>query len=146
MAFVVEVVDLHKSCGPVRAVNGISFQVEEGEIFGMVGPNGAGKTTTIECVEGLRRPDRGFNPHRQGQELRQRIGIQLQESSLPHRLKVWEAMDLFFSFYRRRVEWPQLLEQMGLADRRNAYFEALSGGQKRRLFINIPMGLGGRHG
>ncbi len=145
MAFVIEVTDLHKYYGPVRAVNGISFQVEEGEIFGMVGPNGAGKTSTIECVEGLRRPDRGtirvlgLDPQRQGYELRQRIGIQLQEASLPDRLKVWEAMDLFSSFYRRRVNWFPLLEQLGLADRRDAYFETLSGGQKRRLFIALAL-------
>lgn len=145
MAFAIEVVDLHKSYGPIRAVDGISFQVEEGEIFGMVGPNGAGKTTTIECVEGLRRPDRGLirvlglDPHRQGYEVRQRIGIQLQEASLPHRLKVWEVMDLFSSFYRRKVRWLPLLEQMGLADRLNSYFESLSGGQKRRLFIALAL-------
>lgn len=145
MNLVIEVVDLHKSYGPIRAVDGISFQVEEGEIFGMVGPNGAGKTTTIECVEGLRRPDRGIirvlglDPHRQRYEVRQRIGIQLQEASLPRRLKVWEIMDLFSSFYRRHVEWLPLLEQMGLNDKLNAYFESLSGGQKRRLFIALAL-------
>jgi ABC-type multidrug transport system, ATPase component len=110
MGTAIEVINLHKSYGPVRAVDGISFSVEEGEIFGMVGPNGAGKTTTIECVEGLRRPDRGtvqvlgLDPRRDGYELRRRIGVQLQEAALHSRLKVWEALDLFGSFYSRRVD------------------------------------------
>lgn len=141
----IEVYDLHKSYGPVRAVDGVSFTVEEGEIFGMVGPNGAGKTTTIECVEGLRRPDRGtirvlgLDPQRDGYELRRRIGIQLQEASLFPRLKVWEALDLFGSFYPRRVDGKRLLEQLGLADKHNAPVDKLSGGQKRRLFIALAL-------
>mgnify|MGYP001030546312 FL=1 len=145
MGIAIEVNDLHKSYGPVRAVDGISFTVEEGEIFGMVGPNGAGKTTTIECVEGLRRPDRGtvrvlgLDPRRDGYELRRRIGVQLQEASLPPRLTVWEALDLFGSFYSRRVDGKALLEQLGLADKRNAAFEKLSGGQKQRLFIALAL-------
>jgi len=145
MGIAIEVKDLHKFYGPVRAVDGISFTVEEGEIFGMVGPNGAGKTTTIECIEGLRRPDRGtirvlgLDPQREGYELRRRIGIQLQEAALPPRLKVWEAIDLFSSFYPRRVDGGALLEQLGLADKRKASFEELSGGQKQRLFIALAL-------
>ena len=96
---------LHKSYGDVRAVDGISFAVRRGEIFGMVGPNGAGKTTTIECLEGLRKPSSGrvsvlgLDPDRQGYELRERIGVQLQQSALPDRLKVREILDLFAAFY-----------------------------------------------
>ena len=145
MGIAIEVASLHKFYGPVRAVDGVSFAVEEGEIFGMVGPNGAGKTTTIECVEGLRRPDRGtvrvlgLDPRRDGYELRRRIGVQLQEASLPPRLKVWEALDLFGSFYPRRVDGRALLEQLGLADKRDAAFEKLSGGQKQRLFVALAL-------
>ena len=134
--------------GPGRgvvAVDGISFEVHEGEIFGMVGPNGAGKTTTIECIEGLRRPNEGrlqvlgLDPQRDGHELRQRIGVQLQEAELASRIKVWEAMDLFASFYPRSIDWQELLEQMGLADKRKAAFAKLSGGQKQRLFIALAL-------
>jgi ABC-2 type transport system ATP-binding protein len=136
------------AAGPGRgvvAVDGISFQVQRGEIFGMVGPNGAGKTTTMECVEGLRRPDAGrvqvlgLDPQKDGYELRQRVGVQLQEASLPDRLKVWEALDLFASFYDRAVDWRPLLEQFGLADKLRSNFANLSGGQKQRLFIALAL-------
>ncbi|HDN79565.1 MAG: ABC transporter ATP-binding protein [Chloroflexi bacterium] len=148
MATVVQVQNLRKVYGSVVAVDGISFEVQEGEIFGMVGPNGAGKTTTIECIEGLRIPDSGsisvlgLDPQRDGYELRERIGVQLQESALPHRLKVGEAIDLFASFYRRslpRKERDELLEFLGLADRRKVPFAKLSGGQKQRLFIALAL-------
>jgi ABC-2 type transport system ATP-binding protein len=145
MAQAIEVSDLRKFYGSVRAVDGITFHVLEGEIFGMVGPNGAGKTTAIECIEGLRRPDGGgatvlgMDPQRDGYELRERIGVQLQEASLPNRIKVWEALDLFAAFYRRSVDWPPLLEQLGLAEKRNGSFAKLSGGQKQRLFIALAL-------
>ncbi|MBC7227137.1 MAG: ABC transporter ATP-binding protein [Thermoflexales bacterium] len=145
MGIAIEVRELYKSYGSVRAVDGVSFTVEEGEIFGMVGPNGAGKTTTIECVEGLRRPDRGtirvlgLDPQRDGYELRCCIGVQLQEAALHPRLKVREALDLFGSFYPRRVDANHLLEQLGLAEKRGAPFEKLSGGQKQRLFIALAL-------
>ena len=145
MAQAIEVSDLRKFYGSVRAVDGITFEVQEGEIFGMVGPNGAGKTTAIECIEGLRRPDGGgatvlgMDPQRDGYELRERIGVQLQEASLPNRIKVWEALDLFAAFYRRSVDWPPLLEQLGLAEKRNGSFAKLSGGQKQRLFIALAL-------
>jgi ABC-2 type transport system ATP-binding protein len=145
MARAIEVSDLRKFYGSVHAIDGITFEVQEGEIFGMVGPNGAGKTTAIECIEGLRRPDGGgatvlgMDPQRDGYELRERIGVQLQEASLPNRIKVWEALDLFAAFYRRSVDWPPLLEQLGLAEKRNGSFAKLSGGQKQRLFIALAL-------
>ncbi|MCX8066967.1 MAG: ABC transporter ATP-binding protein [Anaerolineae bacterium] len=145
MSIAIEVRNLYKSYGSVRAVDGVSFTVEEGEIFGMVGPNGAGKTTTIECVEGLRRPDRGtirvlgLDPQREGYQLRRRIGVQLQEAALHPQIKVWEAVDLFGSLYPRRVDGNALLERLGLADKRNAPFDKLSGGQKQRLFIALAL-------
>jgi ABC-2 type transport system ATP-binding protein len=123
----------------------VSFEVKPGEIFGMVGPNGAGKTTTIECLEGLRRPDGGratvldLDPQRDGYRLRERIGVQLQQSALPDRLKVGEAMDLFASFYLHPVDWPPLLGQLGLSEKIRAAFGQLSGGQKQRLFIALAL-------
>jgi ABC-2 type transport system ATP-binding protein len=145
MTTAIEVRELVKTYGELRAVDGISFQVEEHEIFGMVGPNGAGKTTTIECIEGLRRPDGGhvqvlgLDPQQDGPALRERIGVQLQESALPERIKVWEAMDLFAAFYKRSQDWRPLLEQLGLAEKRDAVFDKLSGGQKQRLFIALGL-------
>ncbi len=123
----------------------ISFQVQAGEIFGIVGPNGAGKTTTVECLTGLRRPDSGqlsvlgMDPQRQAQGLRQVIGVQLQQAALPEDLKVWEALDLFASFYTHPLDWRTLLEPWGLAEKRNARFASLSGGQKQRLFIALAL-------
>lgn len=145
MAPAITVENLRKVYGDLVAVDSVAFQVHEGEIFGMVGPNGAGKTTTIECTEGLRRPDGGgarvlgMNPQRDGYELRERIGVQLQEATLPDRIKVWEALDLFAAFYRRSVDWRPLLEQLGLAEKRNSSFGKLSGGQKQRLFIALAL-------
>jgi len=142
---IVQVEHLRKVYGSTVAVDDISFEVYQGEIFGMVGPNGAGKTTTIECIEGLRRPDGGhirvlgLDPHYDGYALRLRIGIQLQESALPDRIKVWEALDLFASFYPHSVDWKPLLEQLGLADKRNTPFAKLSRGQKQRLFIALAL-------
>lgn len=142
---IIQVDHLRKVYGSTVAVDDVSFEVYEGEIFGMVGPNGAGKTTTIECVEGLRQPESGhirvlgLDPQRDGYALRPRIGIQLQESALQDRLKVWEALDLFVSFYPRTVDRQRLLEQLGLADRRNTPFAKLSGGQKQRLFIALAL-------
>jgi ABC-2 type transport system ATP-binding protein len=142
---IVQVEHLRKTYGSTVAVDDISFQVYEGEIFGMVGPNGAGKTTTIECIEGLRQPDSGhirvlgLDPHHDGYALRSRIGIQLQESVLQDRIKVWEALDLFAAFYPRSINWQTLLEQLGLAEKRNTPFVKLSGGQKQRLFIALAL-------
>ena len=141
----IEVEELVKTYGELHAVDGISFHVDEGEIFGMVGPNGAGKTTTIECVEGLRRPDSGrvqalgLDPWHDGRALRERIGVQLQEAALPERIKVWEALDLFSAFYRRTQDWRPLLGQLGLEEKRKTPFDQLSGGQKQRLFIALAL-------
>ena len=142
---IVQVEHLRKVYGPVIAVDDVSFEVHKGEIFGMVGPNGAGKTTTIECIEGLRRPDKGhiavlgLDPQRDEYALSERIGVQLQESALHDRIKVWEALDLFAAFYSRSVDWQPLLQQLGLAEKRRAPFAKLSGGQKQRLFIALAL-------
>jgi ABC-2 type transport system ATP-binding protein len=142
---IITVDNLRKAYGDVRAVDGVSFEVHPKEIFGMVGPNGAGKTTTIECLEGLRRSGSGkilvlgLDPQREGYELRQRIGVQLQEGSLPDRLRVGEAMEIFASFYRKPVEWRPLIELLGLAEKVKTPFGKLSGGQKQRLLIGLAL-------
>ena len=145
MDTIVHVEGLHKTYGSTVAVDDVSFDVREGEIFGMVGPNGAGKTTTIECLEGLRKPDRGMlrvlgvDPQRESQILRTRTGMQLQQSNLPERMKVWEALDLYASFYPKAANWNELLTQLGLEEKRNTPFSKLSGGQKQRLFIALAL-------
>jgi ABC-2 type transport system ATP-binding protein len=145
MGAIVQVEGLRKTYGDTVAVEEVSFEVQAGEIFGMVGPNGAGKTTTIECLEGLRRPDSGkvrilgMDPQSQGQVLRERTGMQLQQSNLPDRMKVWEALDLYAAFYPRAADWKTLLDQLGLEEKRNAHFSKLSGGQKQRLFIALAL-------
>ena len=145
METIVQVERLRKTYGDTVAVDEISFEVREGEIFGMVGPNGAGKTTTIECLEGLRRPDSGkvrvlgMDPQIEGQALRERTGMQLQQSNLPDRMKVWEALDLYAAFYPKSADWKTLLAELGLEEKRNAYFSRLSGGQKQRLFIALAL-------
>jgi len=142
---VIRVSRLKKIYGAVTAVDGVSFDVRANEIFGMVGPNGAGKTTTVECVEGLRRSDGGeirvlgLDPRNDGRALREMIGVQLQESALQSRIRVWEVLDLFASFYSRSMEWEGLLKTLGLGDKRKAPFAKLSGGQKQRLFIALAM-------
>lgn len=142
---VIHVEHLRKVYGAVTAVADVSFEVQAGEIFGLVGPNGAGKSTTIECIEGLRHPDAGqvsvlgLNPQADGYALKERIGMQLQESALPDRIRVWEALELYASFYRYSIDWQSLLERLGLADKRKASFTKLSGGQKQRLFIALAL-------
>ena len=145
----ISVKDLVKNYGPIRAVDGISFEVRSGEIFGLLGPNGAGKTTTIECLEGLRVPDGGairvlgLDPRRDRYELHQRIGVQLQSTALHDRIRVGEALRLFASLYRRRGpwgrRWERLLEPLGLADKWKQYYHSLSGGQKQRLHIALAL-------
>lgn len=145
MSNVIEVHNLQKSYGQMVAVDGVSFSVQQGEIFSIVGPNGAGKTTTIESIIGLREADSGqisvlgLDPRKNAQELGNRIGTQLQQAALPDRMKVWEALDLYASFYDNTIPWEPLLEQWGLADKRNAHFANLSGGQKQRLFICLAL-------
>ena len=146
MAPVIEVSGCRKTYGPLVAVDEVSFEVFDGEIFGLIGPNGAGKTTTMECVEGLRRFDRGrisvlgMDPVRDVYRLQERIGVQLQQAQLQKRIKVWEAVDLWASLYRKRaIDGDRMLDQLGLADRRDAWFMTLSGGQKQRLFIALAL-------
>lgn len=145
MKQVIEVSHLKKQYASFVAVKDISFSVNEGEIFGILGPNGAGKTTTVETIIGLREPSSGsirvlgLDPHKQGDQLKQRIGVQLQEAALPERVRVWEALDMFSSFYKRVVPWEILIKQWGLEEKRNTAFGDLSGGQKQRLFIALAL-------
>lgn len=142
---VIEVKQLYKAYHNHIAVHDVSFTVEQGEIFGLVGPNGAGKTTTVECVAGLRRADRGQisvlgrDPLQDRDELRQRIGVQLQASSLPDKMKVWEALDLFSSLYDDPADWRMLLDYLGLAEKRNSTVDHLSGGQRQRLSLALAL-------
>jgi len=145
MTSIIAVRNLRKTYGRTVAVDDISFEVADGEIFGLLGPNGAGKTTTVECLQGLRHPDSGnvrvlgLDPRLEAQTLRRRIGSQLQESALPDRIKVWEALDLFASVTSNALDWPILLEQWGLVEKRKASFSSLSGGQRQRLFIALAL-------
>ena len=143
---VISVAGLRKTYRQTVAVDDVSFDVQDGEIFGLIGPNGAGKTTTMECVEGIRRPDRGsitilgLDPFRDVYQLQDRIGVQLQQAHLQKRIKVWEAMHLWASLYKKPVsDGERLLEQLGLGDKRNAWFMTLSGGQQQRLFIALAL-------
>ena len=142
---VIDVEHVHKRYGEKVAVNDVSLTVEEGEIFGILGRNGAGKTTTVECIVGLRRPDRGrvrvlgMDPQRGGPGLRGQVGVQLQESELPDKLTVAEAIDLYGSFYRTPADGRALLDVLGLADKRNTRYKKLSGGQKQRLSIALAL-------
>ncbi|RSN29917.1 multidrug ABC transporter ATP-binding protein [Amycolatopsis sp. WAC 04169] len=142
---IIEVEDLVKRYGDHTAVDGVGFAVEQGEIFGILGPNGAGKTTTVECVEGLRVPDGGtirvcgIDPRNETGELRQLLGAQLQESELPDKLKVGEAMELYGSFYREPADWRELLGILDLTDKIGTQFRRLSGGQKQRLSIALAL-------
>src|SRR5437763_7343186 len=123
---VVQVSALRKAYGRTLAVDDVSFAVEQGEIFGLIGPNGAGKTTTMECIEGLRKPDRGtisvlgLDPFRHVYKLQDRIGVQLQQAQLQKRIKVWEALDLWASLYHKKaIDCERLLEQLGLTEKRD---------------------------
>jgi ABC-2 type transport system ATP-binding protein len=143
---VIRVSGVRKTYGSTVAVADVSFDVQHGEIFGLIGPNGAGKTTTMECIEGLRTPDRGgisvlgLDPFRQVYKLQDRIGVQLQQAQLQKRIKVWEAVDLWASLYRKKaVDGERLLAQLGLTDKRDAWFMNLSGGQRQRLFIALAL-------
>ncbi len=142
---VVKVDGLRKRYGSTVAVDDVSFQVQDGEIFGLIGPNGAGKTTTMECVEGVRTPDKGrisvlgLDPFRDVYALQQRVGVQLQEAQLQKRIKVREAVALWASLYKTTVDHDKLLGQLGLEHKRDAWFMTLSGGQKQRLFIALAL-------
>jgi ABC-2 type transport system ATP-binding protein len=143
---VISVAGVRKTYGRLVAVDDVSFDVHDGEIFGLIGPNGAGKTTTMECVEGIRKPDAGtiavlgLDPFRDVYRLQDRIGVQLQQAHLQKRIKVWEAVHLWATLYKRPVaDGERLLEQLGLAEKRNAWFMTLSGGQQQRLFIALAL-------
>jgi ABC-2 type transport system ATP-binding protein len=142
---VIVVEGLTKHYGGTAVVDRVFFEVGRGEIFGILGRNGAGKTTTVECMQGLRRSDGGrmrvlgLDPLTQAAELRKRIGSQLQESALPQRIKVWEALRWFASFVPGAHDPDHLIEQWGLQDKRNAHFSDLSGGQRQRLFIALAL-------
>ncbi|MFC9508746.1 ATP-binding cassette domain-containing protein [Streptomyces sp. NPDC057002] len=142
---VIEVTDLRKAYAGRPAVDGVSFAVEEGEIFGILGPNGAGKTTTVECVEGLRVPDSGrvrvtgLDPVADHERVAQVLGAQLQESRLQPKLTVREALELYAAFYPRPVDWRPLAERLGLEEKLSTRFAKLSGGQKQRLFIALAL-------
>ncbi|MEU1320848.1 ABC transporter ATP-binding protein [Streptomyces tibetensis] len=142
---VIEVTELRKSYAGRHAVDGVSFAVEEGEIFGILGPNGAGKTTTVECVEGLRVPDSGrvrvagLDPVTEHGATRRVLGAQLQESELQAKLTVREALELYSAFYPSPLDWRPLAERLGLTAKLDTRFAKLSGGQKQRLFIALAL-------
>ena len=142
---VIAVEHLRKSYGTTVAVEDVSFQVRRGEIFGLLGSNGAGKTTTVECLEGLRRPDGGgvsvlgVEPHAHPEKLRGRVGCQLQESHLPERMRVWEALELFAAAAPHPVDYNVLLDDWGLTEKRKAAFGSLSGGQRQRLLVALAL-------
>ena len=141
----IEDVSLHKRYGQQVAVEDVSLTVEEGEIFAIIGPNGAGKTTTVESIAGLRTPDSGsisvlgLDPIKDRSEVRERLGVQLQESRFPDAIKVSEALELFSSFYRDPVDWRELMELLGLTAKHNIQYKALSGGQKQRLSVALAL-------
>ncbi len=145
MTAVIEVTGLTKRYGGQSVVDDISFHVDQGEIFGILGPNGAGKTTAVECLEGLRKRDGGqvrilgLDPRTDAHQLHQRIGVQLQETQLPEKLKVREALELYASFYPNPADWRGLLSRWGLTDKAGTSFGKLSGGQKQRLFIALAL-------
>lgn len=141
----IEVQGLVKQYGKVKAVDGVTFAVEQGMIFGMLGPNGAGKTTTVECAIGLKAQNAGtvsilgMNPSKERKRLYERIGVQLQEASYQDKIKVWELCGLFASLYQEPADANQLLERMGLLEKKNAYVHTLSGGQKQKLSILLAL-------
>jgi ABC-2 type transport system ATP-binding protein len=142
---ILQVENLVKRYGDVEAVRGVSFNVEEGEVFGLLGPNGAGKTSTVEIMEGLRTLDSGrvsvcgLDPQKNGQELKHQIGAALQSTALPDKLRVIEALRLFASFYRRHRNPEELLKRFGLEEKRNTFYSQLSGGQKQRLALAMAL-------
>lgn len=142
---IINVQNLVKRYGSLVAVNDVSFSIKEGEIFGMIGPNGAGKTTTVECISGLRRPDSGsisvygFSPQKERNKIREFVGVQLQESSLPQRIKVREVVNLFASFYPDSLDVDSLLTSLGIKNVENSIFKQLSGGQKQRVSIALAL-------
>jgi ABC-2 type transport system ATP-binding protein len=142
---IIQVEDLYKNYGDVEAVRGVSFVVDEGEVFGLLGPNGAGKTSCVEILEGLRTSDRGkvrvcgLDPQSSGESFKEKIGAVLQSTSLPDKLRVKEALDLFAEFYRKRADTEELLRRFQLGEKRDAFYSHLSGGQKQRLALAMAL-------
>jgi len=142
---VIEIEHLHKRYGDVVAVEDVSFTVAPNEIFGIIGVNGAGKTTTVECLTGVRAPDRGridvlgFDPATQRDEIRARVGVQLQSSNLPDRLTVHEALDLYASLYPDPRDPDELIDLLNLSHRRDARYGKLSGGEKQRVSVGLAL-------
>ncbi len=142
---IIEVHNLTKNYGAVKALRGVSFEVQEGEVFGLLGPNGAGKTSTVEILEGLRPPDGGIvsvcglDPQSPGSAFKQEIGAVLQATALPDKLRVGEAVSMFASFYKRRRDPAGLLKRFGLEEKRNTFYSHLSGGQKQPLALAMSL-------
>jgi len=145
MQTVIHVADLHKAYGDFEAVRGIDFDVAEGEVFGLLGPNGAGKTTTVEILEGLRPRTHGdvkvlgFDPEISKRDLKNHIGVCLQATNLPDKLKVHEALDWFAAFYSQRADCNKLLQRLQLWEKRNEFYSKLSGGQKQRVALALAL-------
>ena len=141
----ITVTDLHKSYGAYEAVRGIDFEIAAGEVFGLLGPNGAGKTTTVEILEGYRERDRGAvsvlgeDPQAAGSDWRQRIGVVLQSSAMYLNLSVAEHLRLFAGYYERPRDVDEVIDLIGLGDKRDARVRTLSGGQKRRLDLGLGL-------
>ncbi len=141
----ISVSDLKKSYGEVQAVKGIDFEIQTGEVFGLLGPNGAGKTTTVEILEGLRPRTGGqvsvlgYDPDTQRQQLKDRIGVCLQATNLPEKIRVREALQVFAAFYSRNVNLERLMQRLQLKDKREAFYGTLSGGQKQRLALALAL-------
>jgi len=142
---ILQVENLVKRYDDVEAVRGVSFSVQEGEVFGLLGPNGAGKTSTVEVLEGLRVPDGGtisvcgLDPQKNPMALKSEIGATLQATSLPDKLRVGEAIRLFAGFYKRTRNVDDLLRRFGLEEKRRAFYNQLSGGQKQRLALAMAL-------
>jgi ABC-2 type transport system ATP-binding protein len=141
----ISVENLHKSYGDFEAVRGIDLEVKSGEVYGLLGPNGAGKTTTLEILEGLRPRTSGnvsvlgLDPAAQSKEIKDRIGVCLQATNLPDKMKVHEALDLFGAFYSKRADRDQLLKRLQLWDKKDALYKSLSGGQKQRVALALSL-------
>jgi len=141
----ISVSNLRKNYGTLEAVRGVDFQVNAGEVFGLLGPNGAGKTTIVEILEGLRdRTDgevtvMGFDPARHSRQLRDKIGVSLQSTNLPEKIKVTEAIRLFASFYSKNTDPAILLERLALEEKKNSFWGQLSGGQKQRVVLALSL-------